>query len=79
MKFGVVVSFKILIQNFEGATILGHVTGEVSSLYKWNFLPAKQVLLYTVGKQILCWLIFAKEPFPENLWSFSYTPSNIIR
>ena len=34
MKLGVVVSFKILIQNFEGDTVLGHVTDDVSSLYK---------------------------------------------
>ena len=54
MKLGVVVSFKILIQNLEGATILGHVTDDVSSLYKGNFLPAKLVILHIVGKQILC-------------------------
>ena len=79
MKLGVVVSFKILIQNFEGDTVLGHVTDDVSSLYKWNFLPIKQVILYTVGKQISCWLILAGEPYPENPWFFSYSPSNIIR
>ena len=54
MKLGVVVSFKILIQDFEAATILGHVTDDVSSLYKGNFLPAKLVILHIVGKQILC-------------------------
>ena len=54
MKPGVVVSFKILIQNFAGATILGHVTDDLSSLYKGIFLPAKEVILYIVAKQILC-------------------------
>ena len=50
IKLGVVVSIKTLIQNFEGATILGHVTDDVSNLYKWIFLPPKQVVLYTVGE-----------------------------
>ena len=54
MKLGAVVSFKILIQNFEGATFLGHVTDDFSSLYKGNFSPAKQVILHIVGNQILC-------------------------
>ena len=34
VKLGVVASFKNLIQNLEEATILGHVTDDVSSLYK---------------------------------------------
>ena len=51
MKLSIDVSFKILIQNFEGATILGHVIEDVSSLYEWNFLPTKQVILYNVGKK----------------------------
>ena len=66
MKLGIVVSFKILIRHFAVATILGHVIDDVNSLYERIFLPAKQVILYTVGKQILCWLIFAEEPYPEN-------------
>ena len=48
VKLGVVASFKNLIQNLEEATILGHVTDDVSSLYKWNVFPAKQVILYTL-------------------------------
>ena len=70
MKLGVVISFKISIQTFEGATFLGHVTDDVSSLYKGNFLPAKLVILHIVGKQILCWLRFAQKPYPENLQFF---------
>ena len=31
MKFGIVVFFKVLIQNFKGATILGHVINDVNS------------------------------------------------
>ena len=77
MKLGTVVSYKILIRHFEGATILGHVIDHASSLYEWKFLPAKQVILFTVGKQIFCWLIFAEEPYPENQWFLSYSPSNI--
>ena len=34
VQLSVVVSFRILIQNFEGATSLGHVVDDVSSLYK---------------------------------------------
>ena len=78
MRPGIFVSCKILIQNFGGATISGHVTDDVSSLYEWNILPAKQVIIYTVGKQILCWLTFAEEPYPENQWFLSYSLSNII-
>ena len=66
MKLGIVVFFKVLIQNFKGAAILGHVIDDVSSWYKWNFLLTKQVILYTVGKQILRWLTFSEEPYPEN-------------
>ena len=66
MNHGIVVSFKIFIRNFEGVTTSGHVIDDVNSLYDWNFLPAKQVILYTAGRQILCWLIFAEEPYPEN-------------
>ena len=54
MKLGIVVSFKILIRHFAVATILGHVIDDVNTLYERIFLPAKQVILYTVGKQILC-------------------------
>ena len=50
MKLGTFVSFKNLIQNFEGATILDHVIDDVSSLYEWNVLTAKQVILYIAGK-----------------------------
>ena len=50
MKLGIFVSFKNLIQNFEGATILDHVIDDVSILYEWNFLSAKQVILYIAGK-----------------------------
>ena len=78
VQLSVVVSFRILIPNFEGATSLGHVVDDVSSLYKWNFLPAKQVIFYTFGKQILCWLIFAEEPYLENQWFLRYSPSNFI-
>ena len=78
MKLDIVVSFKILIRNFEGATILGHMTDDVSSLYEQNFLPVNQIILYTAENQILCWLIFAEEPYPENQWFLSYSPSNII-
>ena len=53
MKLGIVVSYKILIQNFEGATILGHVIDDVGS-FDWKFLLAKQIIIYTVGKQVLC-------------------------
>ena len=77
MKLGIVVSFKILIRHFAVATILGHVIDDVNSLYERIFLPAKQVILYTVGKQILCWLIFAEEPYPENQYFLSYIHSNI--
>ena len=34
MKLGILVSFKNLIQNFEGATVLDHVVDDVSSLYE---------------------------------------------
>ena len=78
MKLGIVVSFRNLIQSFEEATTLGHAIDDVSSLYKWNVLPAKQVILYTVVKQILCWLIFAEKPYPENQWFLSLSPSNFI-
>ena len=54
MKLDIVVSFKILIRNFEGATILGHMTDDVSSLYEQNFLPVNQIILYTAENQILC-------------------------
>ena len=32
LKLGIAVVFKILIQNFQGVTILGHVIDDVSSL-----------------------------------------------
>ena len=32
LKLGIVVVFKILIQNFQGVTILGHAIDDVSSL-----------------------------------------------
>ena len=79
MKLAVVVSFKTLIKNSVGATILDHVIDGVSSLYKWNFLPTKYVIWYTAGKQTLCWLIFAQESYPESLWFLNYSLSNIIR
>ena len=41
-----VVSFKTLIQNFEGATILNHLTDDVCNLYERNLIPVKQVVLY---------------------------------
>ena len=66
MKLGIVVSFKNLIQNFQVATTLGHAIDDVSRLYKWNFLPAKQVILYAVAEQILCCLISAEEPYRES-------------
>ena len=68
MKLGRVVSFKILIQNFERATNLGHVIYDVSSLYELIFLPAKHVILYTIGKLIL---IFTEEVYSENQWFWS--------
>ena len=37
LKLGIVVVFKILIQNFQGVTILGHVIDDVSSLDEWIF------------------------------------------
>ena len=77
MKLGIVVSYKIFIRNFEGATILGPAIDDVGS-FDWKFLLAKQIIIYTVGKQVLCWLIFAQEPYPENQWFLSCSPSNII-
>ena len=43
-----------------------------------EFLLAKQVILYTIDKEILCWLILAEKPYLENQWILSYSPSNII-
>ena len=49
MKLDIVVSYKIFIRNFEGATILGPVIDDVGS-FDWKFLLAKQIIIYTVGK-----------------------------
>ena len=42
MKLGIVVSYKILIQNFEGATILGHLINDVTVYTSEKFCLQKR-------------------------------------